>query len=121
MAGVDIADSRHTGAGSRAFNQSATVILTLEELKKWIVLKQGESMEEITGDARARRSAAAAAAPRQEAGTAAKLHRYAVATSVCAVRMAQPCPPTLPRVRGVYLRDLQPLTAEKYNSGVFRL
>jgi hypothetical protein len=71
MAGIDIADSRHTGAGSRKFNQSATVILTLEELKKWIVLKQGESMEEITGDARARRSAAAAAAPRQEAGTAA--------------------------------------------------
>ena len=51
MAGVDIADSRHTGAGSRTFNQSATVILTLEELKKWIVLKQGESVEEITGDA----------------------------------------------------------------------
>ena len=59
MADVDIADPQHTGTGSREFNRNCTSLLSLEQLRNCIVLLEGEQVEDITGDKRGRRSAAA--------------------------------------------------------------
>lgn len=56
---MDIADPQHTGTGSREFNRNCTSLLSLEQLRNCIVLLEGEQVEDITGDKRGRRSAAA--------------------------------------------------------------
>ena len=48
----------------RGWVASATLLLSLEELREWTILDEGEAREDIQGDRRARRSAAVVVAPR---------------------------------------------------------
>ena len=80
MADVDIADPQHKGQGSREFNRNCTSLLTLAQLRNCIVLLSGEAIDDISGDKRGRRSAAAVQNARPQAGTAASHGESAAAT-----------------------------------------
>ena len=71
MADVDIADPQHKGQGSREFNRNCTSLLTLAQLRNCIVLLSGEAIDDISGDKRGRRSAAAVQNARPQPGAAA--------------------------------------------------